>query len=309
MEQQNSISPREVRIGRCGCAPNAISWAGNEGCGGALEQHRLIGTSIWQPKLCEDCQSAATVKLQTLQRQASDQERRRRIRDSGVPPLVIEALKTIVPVGKSLEARTTIDRFLASELNQRFLLVTGPKGTGKTTECGRAVVQHIEAGRKAVFANFSDLLLRIRDSFRNDRGESELSILRSVREPSLVVLDDLGANRSSQHAADTLFNVIDYRYQRAAKTIITSNYGLKELAAHIAPNDDVVTAERIVDRIRERALWIELSGASHRKAAAAAERDFTWADKLDSAGYRTRLTADEFVPFDRSMGATERDGS
>jgi len=254
------------------------------GCGRELEQHRLQGFSaLWIPANCAECTSVAEAAHVAKEKAEAEAAAARRLREaidaSGLPPLIIESLPGIAPIGRSLEMRNTVDRFLRREIKQPWLFITGSKGTGKSTEAGRALLKHLENGRDGAFVKFGDLLLRIRDSFGKHDGQSELKILTRYRDADLLVLDDLGQHRSSPYAADVLFALLDDRYGNARHTIITSNYSMQGLAQQIATNDDEITAGRIVDRIRELSFWFAIERSSYRADAATAERDFSWADE------------------------------
>jgi len=60
-----------------------------------------------------------------------------------------------------------------------------------------------------------------RDS-SNEISEFE-DLLDIYRKAPVLILDDLGSERMSEWAAETLFSVLDYRYRLRLPTMITSN--------------------------------------------------------------------------------------
>ena len=57
--------------------------------------------------------------------------------------------------------------------------------------------------------------------------------------PSLLVLDDLGAEQSSSWVRERLYVIVSRRHNHLKPTIFTSNYDLQETGRRLAGNDDV----------------------------------------------------------------------
>ena len=49
--------------------------------------------------------------------------------------------------------------------------------------------------------------------------------------PTVLALDDMGAERSTPFAEDKLFQIINYRYEERLPTIITTSHLIEEIAA------------------------------------------------------------------------------
>jgi DNA replication protein DnaC len=116
-----------------------------------------------------------------------------------------------------------------------LLFLTGEKGTGKThLACAvlRAVAQrHGVAGR---FWPVIDLLDRYRRASDPERAtETVDDVDAAMRRVPLLVLDDLGAHRSTEFAEERLFALIDWRYREGQPLVVTSNVGLLELAPRV----------------------------------------------------------------------------
>ena len=71
----------------------------------------------------------------------------------------------------------------------------------------------------------------------------------------MLVLDDIGANRATPHVQEQLLFLLQERYDRCKKTIVTSNLDLNALA--------VALGERAASRLQEGIL-IELTGGDRR---------------------------------------------
>jgi DNA replication protein DnaC len=135
------------------------------------------------------------------------------------------------------------------------LFLHGPPGTGKTH---LAVALLKDAGKREydTFTTVANLLMKLRDSFRKDAERSEADIIRQYSKANLVVLDDLGAEKTSEFALQSLYIIIDKRYSEMRPTIITSNLTVDEIAEKVG--------DRIASRIAGMCRVVELKGRDRR---------------------------------------------
>lgn len=121
-------------------------------------------------------------------------------------------------------------RRIAFEFVQRYpdveggLMFLGPPGVGKThLAVSMLRILVTEKGVRGLFYDFRDLLKTIQGTWDASSQTSEMSILTPVIQAEVLVLDDLGAGRASGWVNDTLYNVINSRYNEKRITIVTSN--------------------------------------------------------------------------------------
>lgn len=105
------------------------------------------------------------------------------------------------------------------------LLLVGPSGRGKT-HLACAILSELVLTKSVtgLYADFSDLLLRIQTSFRPDADESKEALLAPYAEAEILVLDELGASKPHPWVLDILYNLLNTRYNRERVTIATSNF-------------------------------------------------------------------------------------
>jgi DNA replication protein DnaC len=114
-----------------------------------------------------------------------------------------------------------------------ILYLHGEPGCGKTHLAHAIANSALSEGIEAAFRVVPDLLFEMRSSFKS-RGEDSFDAkLERLRVIPLLVLDDYGAERSSDWATELLFQIINHRYERHLATIITSN--LPPTHTHYSP--------------------------------------------------------------------------
>ncbi|MCN9240711.1 ATP-binding protein [Streptomyces sp. RY43-2] len=144
----------------------------------------------------------------------------------------------------------------------RSLLIVGTTGTGKTYQAYGAVRSLLIAGVrlrwKAITA--ADLYAELRPRPGHD-GERELMDLARC---SLLIIDDLGAAKSSEWTEEITMRLINRRYNAMLPTLITTNLGMADLRAHIG--------DRVASRLTEMTDRVILDGPDRRRALAAERR-------------------------------------
>ena len=106
--------------------------------------------------------------------------------------------------------------------------------------------------------NFARILNTLTGMYSDDRNR----FIESFNQCSLLIIDDLGVERSSEFALEQVFSVIDSRYRSRKPMIITTNLTLEE-------NPQDLAHARIYDRILERCIPVKISRQNIREMNAA----------------------------------------
>lgn len=104
------------------------------------------------------------------------------------------------------------------------LLFMGPCGVGKT-HLGVALLRAlVEKGADCLFYDFRELLKEIQASYNPVVQATEMQVLAPVLETEVLLLDDLGASKSSEWVRDTVAHILNTRYNEKRVTLVTTNY-------------------------------------------------------------------------------------
>lgn len=138
------------------------------------------------------------------------------------------------------------------------LYIYGDAGTGKTHLAAWFITEWClkNKTKDACFVNYPKIIYRMHCNITNEEGYENEKIMGSLATKELLVLDDLGSEKSSEWTNDRLYIVIDERYCRRKLTTIISNYGPTALAQKVG--------DRVVSRIFEMCDVYEITGVDQR---------------------------------------------
>lgn len=139
------------------------------------------------------------------------------------------------------------------------LFLWGSCGTGKTFAACAVANALIDRGISAKVTTFGRILNELQGTFDKQPYLDELNRY------SLLVIDDLGIERTSEFSAEQMYGVIDNRYKSGLPLIITTNLDLHEMS-----KISDIRYKRIYERILEVCHPIEFKGVNYRRKNIAA---------------------------------------
>jgi len=145
------------------------------------------------------------------------------------------------------------------------LLLEGQPGVGKSHLAVAVLKQVVGAtGARGLFYDTRDLLRIIRSTYDPSIRTTELEILQPVMKADLLVLDDLGAEKTSEWVEETMNLIVNTRYNEKRLTIFTSNY--QDIPDDTDPNSLLFRIGfRMRSRLHEMCEFVEMDGADYRE--------------------------------------------
>ena len=146
----------------------------------------------------------------------------------------------------------------------RGLFLEGSPGVGKT-HLAVAVLRHVvgATSARALFYDTRDLLRVIRSTYDPVVRTTEVEVLRPVMQADLLVLDDLGAEKTTEWVEETLNLIVNTRYSERRITVFTSNY--PDIPDETEPESLLCrVGVRMRSRLHEMCEFLELRGADFR---------------------------------------------
>ena len=149
-----------------------------------------------------------------------------------------------------------VENFPELHKQGKGLLLYGSVGRGKTYAACEVANALIDKGYSVLVTNFSRILNTLQSTFEKQE------YIDSLNKFALLVIDDLGIERSTEFAKEQVYNIIDSRYRAGLPMIITTNLSIDKIK-----NPTDIENGRIYDRIIERCFPIEIAGQNRRHKA------------------------------------------
>jgi DNA replication protein DnaC len=140
---------------------------------------------------------------------------------------------------------------------QPSLILWGRKGRGKTGLTIALLRALADLGIPVLFESIDGLLQRVKDCYGPGATTTEGEILKLIYEIAVLAMDDLGSEQTTEWSQKTLSRIINHRYNRGLRTILTTN---------LTPRDAMVKhlGDRAADRMLENSLVLLVDGPSLR---------------------------------------------
>lgn len=137
------------------------------------------------------------------------------------------------------------------------LLLWGNVGTGKSYMSSAIANRVIDHGFSALQTDVRCIVNLMESSFENRQRN-----LDRIFGYDLLLIEDLGAQRSTSYMMEHVFSVIDGRYKTGKPMIVTTNLGGDRINGSLSDSDDPWS--RVFDRILERCYPIKFTGQNRR---------------------------------------------
>lgn len=148
-----------------------------------------------------------------------------------------------------------VENFEEFKKEGKGILFHGNVGTGKTFLSACIANALIDKDYDVLMTNFSSIINTIQGMF-----DGKQAYINSLNRYSLLIIDDLGTERSSEYVQEQVYNIVDARYRSGLPFIVTTNLTMDEIK-----NNHEIGYSRIYDRILERCHPVKVDGTSRRK--------------------------------------------
>lgn len=238
-------------------------------CGGPVER---VGEGAFSivPAYCRECSRT----LREAEEKAEQAETiRRALTIAGATPRTLEWSLETYPTEQGgadavAVAREWVESYRAGSAPNLYLW--GDPGSGKTglawgivrellrDEYRRAREIDLPMRHVASLVDVRQYLAEQRSAIRGERRSSD----RASTVP-VCVLDDLGAERETEWAVETIGLIIASRYEHLRPTIVTSNYSPDDLSDRLG---DAAQGGRLLSRLCSGAVVLRLAATDRRFA-------------------------------------------
>lgn len=152
-------------------------------------------------------------------------------------------------------AQRYVANFKRMRSEGKGLLFHGGTGTGKTFIAACITNALLDKGVNCLMTNFPRLINTLSGMY-----EGKQAYIDDLNRYSLLVIDDLAVERSTEYAAEIVQNIIDSRYRAHKPLIITTNISYNEIM-----NPPDIRRQRLYSRLKEMCLLIEVKGKDRRE--------------------------------------------
>ena len=221
-----------------------------------VKRFRLPGYFI--PRCPCSCQIEEERQRKEKQAQRDRMERIKRRRAHGLRDKSLHAYTFDHDNGSNPvmeKARAYVRNWKEALRNNTGLLLFGDVGTGKSFFAGCIANALLDQDVPVLMTSFPTILNQLTGVYPEERVE----FINSLNDYDLLIIDDLGVERSTEFAMEQMFEVVDRRYRYGKPMIITTNLTLEQLR-----NPPDLAHARIYERILERCAPILFSGENFR---------------------------------------------
>ncbi|WP_188453770.1 AAA family ATPase [Virgibacillus oceani] len=229
------------------------------------------------------CMNCENINLSTRETEGYEPPKRRslvqRVKAIEYIPDELEdvTFEDYVPkTGSQKQAKQLVLDFLKGDY--KALLFQGDPGTGKShlfrcaaRELSKQKINWEENGRiyqvnkTVLFAKVPELMKLIQSTYRNRNGLNENTILKTITNADVLILDEIAGERSKADSVgfetwsgDILYQILDHRQGKA------NLYNLNYQSAEVKEKYGITHGKRILSRMSSQAKILKVEGPDHR---------------------------------------------
>ncbi len=212
------------------------------------------------------CQQEELAQRKREQAKAEHLDRIRRLKSNGIQEKTLSewTFACAADTDGIRFARRYVEHWAEAKQNNLGLLLWGDVGTGKSFAAACIANALLESGVPVLMTNFSKILNQMGSMYSEERYR----YIASFNAYDLLIIDDLGIERSTEYALEQVYAVIDERYKAKKPLIITTNQPLKELR-----NPDNLAYARIYSRVLELCTPVKMHGTDRRTEMANTKKE------------------------------------
>ena len=143
---------------------------------------------------------------------------------------------------------------------ERWLILSGPVGAGKTGLTVALLRVLAEQGRSVLFVNAPAMLRRVRATYGKSDAETEGAVIDSLAEVEVLAVDDIGKERLTEWGSELMYDLTNRRYSEGRRTIVTTNLAVDRLEIHLG--------SATFWRLFERSQLVHVTGNLRRRKGA-----------------------------------------
>lgn len=171
---------------------------------------------------------------------------------SGLPVDYRKGIRKREHIGAT--ARTILSRCATLGESERFAYIYGSAGIGKTTAGCVLLAEWIASGKgTGRYITTPDLFADLFTVYAAHDGRSAMSVIDPLIDTDALLLDDIGKERATDHAAGIFFQLLDARYRdrRLGRwTAVVSNFHPDKLIDRFGtPENSEPIARRLTEGI------------------------------------------------------------
>ena len=201
----------------------------------------INGREMFTPSVCFDCS-----EKENDERNAESQRQRKNRLISAFQSEIAPSYRNTDFERISPNLKKAVSEW---KFSPRGLGIIGTSGSCKTRASVLILQRMVEEGRSVFFLTATQMAQAAVDQFHNDakKKDDAENLLDRALSTSVLLLDDLGKNRMTDRAEETLYEILEHRTSWEKHTIWTSNSGARDLHERFSKDRADAILRRLIE--------------------------------------------------------------